>query len=222
MNFIVSKKVRVVAAPEPPPPPFIGTRIKVKIPHTEGGALEFGFVSMQTHGDPFTLDWGDGTVEEGSQFLRKIHTYAAPGIYEIRASTGVYTQTFTVPNIGYDVLYGPSVLSYVCNDIAMDTLGVNAFCGCVNMATFDVRESSCKRLLKGVLKDCVKLSGELYFPKVSQLQGEVGTMPFEGCTGGITKIHFAEAVEADITSSATYLADPTLGTGTALCVFDLK
>mgnify|MGYP003291714822 CR=1 FL=1 len=47
------------------------------------------------------------------------------------------------------------------------------------------------------------------------------TQPFEGCTGGLTRLHFAAANEAAIKATTNYQSDPALGTATATCVFDL-
>ena len=44
--------------------------------------------------------------------------------------------------------------------------------------------------------------------------------PFKNCTG-ITKLHSAAKHKESITSCAIYKADPTLGTITGACVFDL-
>ena len=204
-----------------PEVPFVGTRIRVQVPWQPGGTLDYGIYSL-TMPQGCTIDWGDGTVEESTKFLRKVHTYPHPGTYLIKITEGITNMvlTYNYPSDDYSVKYGPSVLSFVSNDPNIPVVGAYGFSGCKNMAMFDMRDASLSRLLKSEFRGCVSLTGELFFPKIEYLAGEPGDMPFEGCMG-LTKIHLPKAHEADITSGATFQADPTLGTGAAECVFDL-
>ena len=215
----ITKTVRLVAAPTPT---FVGTVIEIYIPWTKDGTLDFGIFSI-TRSATGTLDWGDGTTLEGTRFSRAVHTYAAPGKYRIKIAAGITNMVLTYINSSdnYSEKYGPSVLSFTSNDPDFPLVGAYGFAGCRNMTTFDVRETKISRLLGGEWQGCASLTGELYFPCVDTLQAQKGIMPFAGCTGGITAIHLPKANEASLIASEVYQTDPTLGTGTAQCIFDL-
>ena len=96
-----------------------------------------------------------------------------------------------------------------------------AFGGCRNLKSIDIGRSRISQLVEGTFKGCTGLSGELYLPTIRKFPRSASTTPFEGCTGGIVKIHFAARHENEIKSTAAYQNDPTLGTGSATAVFDL-
>lgn len=100
-------------------------------------------------------------------------------------------------------------------------LDVSAFKSCINMKTIDIAGSRIETIEKNGFWLCTGLSGELWLPSVRSFGAGTGTMPpFNGCTGGITKIHFAAEHETAIRTTASFKRDPTLGTGTAEVVFD--
>ena len=68
---------------------------------------------------------------------------------------------------------------------------------------------------------CMGLSGRIDLPYIVNTGEATTKQPFANCTGGITEIHFAAANEEAVRKSPCFIADPTLGTGTATCVFDL-
>ena len=204
-----------------PEVPFVGTQIKVRVPWQPGGNLEYGIFSI-TMSNAGRIEWGDGTVSEGTRFSKAVHVYPAPGTYRIRVSEGIRNMVLTFNNAtdDYSVKYGPAALSFTSNDPELPLVGAYGFAGCCNMTDFDVRGTKISRLLTGEWKGCVSLTGELFFPCVSDITTVDENMPFQGCTG-LTKIHLPKAHEAAITSGAAFQADPTLGTGAAECVFDL-
>ena len=73
-----------------------------------------------------------------------------------------------------------------------------------------------------VFANCTALTGRLTFPNITGISASTSAVePFVGCTGGITEFAFAKANEEAIKASTGYQTDPTLGTGTAVCTFNL-
>ena len=84
--MIITKTLTLVDGPEPP---FVGTTIRVTIPD---GSLTFGFNNLVKAEDSesFTIDWGDGNVQEfAADGDHATHEYPHGGDYEIRISDGV-------------------------------------------------------------------------------------------------------------------------------------
>ena len=202
-------------------PPFVGTQIRVRVPHEPGGSLEYGLFAVKRP-EPGFIDWGDGSRQEFTTLSYAVHTYPSPGTYLIRIDAGLsdFVPVTLNPKYEYPTKYAPCVLGVVSNDESLPYIGANGFNGCLNMTQLDFRSAGIDRLVKANFKGCAALTGEVYFPLVASVQGTAGDMPFEGCTG-ITAIHFAKQHEAAITGGAAYQADPTLGTGVPdVCVFD--
>lgn len=203
-----------------PAVPFVGTRIRVRIPHGPDAPMAFSIYNATASGGS-EIDWGDGTVEPFTRLNRTVHNYASPGLYEVRIKEGVTTLVMVYRAHDYDTLYAPAIISFCSNDPQLVTLGGWSFLGARNMIGLDMSESKVNALNSGIFKNCTSLSGEFYFPCVKNMIATLGDLPFEGCTGGITKIHFAEANKAAILATGILDLDPTLGSGTAEVVFDL-
>lgn len=215
---IITKKVTLL------PVPFVGTKIRIKVPSSSDASLEYRiWVVRRADGcDSFTIDWGDGVHEKKTSHLNQGHVYDAPGEFEIRISDEINYLVICTPNGGtglYPTQYTPSVLSLVTN--ATKLLELGSFNGCRNMSTFDIRDSSVSTLSENSFINCTSLSGDIFLPRISDLP-YTDRQPFDGCTGGITHIHFSAEHEEAIRNSAAFLADPTLGTGIEnVCLFDL-
>ena len=219
-------KIKVVLGepsppPPPPPPPFVGTKIKIAV-SDEQRVFRIGYLDTGSIGTRFALDWGDGEVEYyTSSISLAYHEYAKAGTYEIRISDNVESMNIGNSDDAFNERYPPMVLSFVHNGVNLQTLYGSAFANCSNMTVFDVRDGKINKLSTNTFIGCEKLGGVLYFPCVTSIPGRSQTKVFSNCTGGITEIHFAKSAEEVITATASYKADPTLGTGTAVCVFDL-
>ena len=213
----IRKKARLLAHP------FKGSIIDI----TVGDQRLFGInqIHRANGHTSMTVDWGDGTVETiPDPSVENIeHEYATAGNYEVKVSDDVALLTVigAPESVEKATLYAPLVTGFRCNAEALTFLGPLTFVGCDNLRTVDVRRSEIQRLVVPFI-DCTSLSGELYFPKVSQLIANAGrSFTFQGCTGGITKIHFPAASAETIGTCKMFTNDPTLGTGTAEVVFDL-
>lgn len=219
MTYSATFKVKVVIGepspppPPPPPPPFVGSRLRLGIAE-DGHTFKIMRIALADGSESATVDWGDGNVEQITGTAA--HTYATAGEYEVKISDDISLIAFNDSENHDD-----SPLAFVSNAERLATIQQFCFSGCSRLASVDIRESELSYLSRACFENCTALTGELYFPKVNRLAGVVPKLPFTGCTGGITKIHFAAANEESIRASAQYQADPTLGSGTAEVVFDL-
>ena len=211
---VITKKVRLMAAPEPP---FVGTTLKVKV---EGDDLTFGIGTgtLASGHESISVDWGDGQRESFEKITKATHTYAKAGTYEIGLSDDV--GILIVTGLIFPE-HAPKIIAVKSNAQSFSYFGDSSFADCANLHEVDVRESTMNNLLGRQFKDCVSLSGELFFPKVARINGSNASAPFCGCTGGITAIHFASVNQATITSSSGFRNDPTLGVPEAEIKFDL-
>ena len=218
MNTIITKKVTLL------PAPFVGTKVKIHLDdnllfNVRGAKLADGRTSIK-------VEWGDGTTEDfNGDLTAAAHTYPAPGDYIISISDDV--RNFGIGGVTdasvHSSVYAPMVIEIVSNAKLLTLLPGYAFNNCRNMTLFDVNGASVSAIGIGAFKNCVSLDGELFFPKVSDIQGSASKMPFSGCTG-ITALHFAEEHQEEIKASEPYNADEnhTLGTGVKdVCQFDL-
>lgn len=216
-------RIKVLAASVPPAPPFTGTSLTIRTTDT---ARQFGIYSAKLadgHAG-VTLDWGDGTVETiGGDILQRTHDYAAAGTYVIRISDDIADVRYT-GHYDPEYLFGKYrelPVAFHSNAAALTTVGPMALGGCLNLTSVDIRDAAVTGLAEGPFAHCTALAGEPHFPHVCQFIRSTRTQPFEGCTGGLTRLHFAAANEAAIKATTNYQSDPTLGTATATCVFDL-
>lgn len=202
-----------------PSAPFIGTRIGIEV--TDDSPV-FGISHLEcaTDHELITIDWGDDESEVHGNVYNLRHTYRKPGRYEVRLSDDVgvltlYNQSEEGP---YSDVFPRRVREVTINGPALTELGTFCFCNCANLTDVSLSGSGVTTLPSGCFRNCTSLAGRIDFPTVGRISR---TAPFVGCTGGIAEIHFPVASESAITSHAAYRADPTLGTGTAACVFDL-
>ena len=206
---IITRRVKLVASPQP----FVGSRIRLRIGE-DGKTVRISQIGLAAGCEAATIDWGDGSVERVA--AAAAHAYGKAGVYEVRISD-------EIAGFEYNSSSGPddAPLAFFSNASRLTALLPFCFSGCADLGVLDVRESGVEMLGRRAFADCVSLSGEICFPRVKAVEGTAKAPPFVGCSGGITKIHFARENEAVIRSSVPFLGDPTLGTGTAECVFDL-
>ena len=205
MNIII-KKVKVV----PHPMYRQGTRLTAVIsePETEFGTWMTSLAPGHAAG---MVDWGDGVIEP--LYGNNTHIYVQPGTYQV-----VISDDFAVLGFGPCSKFLTSVISNAQNLVELPS---SAFSGGVQLAELDLRLTRINKIGPFAFTNCTALTGEFYFPEVRVFSGPAKVMaPFKNCTG-ITKLHFAAKHKKSITSCAIYKADPTLGTITGECVFDL-
>jgi hypothetical protein len=206
----------------PPPPPFVGTRIKIAV--TEEN-LNFGIfsIALAPGSEQFTIDWGDGKVQQFIGITGLWHPYERPGNYEIRLSDDVGALQIGSSSASDEKFaneYPQMVLSFVTNAANLNELKSQAFYNCSNMSVFDMPVSPVTFLNSDTFKNCSALQGRIDIPRITGIGARPTIRFFTGCTG-LTEIHFPASSEEAITSAGSYLADPTLGSGNARCVFDL-
>ena len=193
--MIITKTLTLVAAPEPP---FVGTTVCVRIPD---GSLNFGFVNIAKAEDAesFTIDWGDGTVQEFAADLdHATHEYPQGGDFEIKISDGVSSAKLSGSSSqdpDYYEVYAPMVLRVESNGARLSTIQANCFRHCVNL-TYAA------------------------FRAVSAVNGRSGTVPFNECDA-LTELHFAAVHEEEIKATLAYKSDPPFGAPNATIYFDL-
>ena len=193
--IIINKTVRLVAAPVPP---FVGTTVRVRIPDD---SLTFGLnnLVLAEGAESFTVDWGDGSVQEFAADLdHATHEYAHGGDFDIRISDGVSSAKLSgSPGVDPDYYnaYAPMVRGIASNGERLAIIQANGFRHCVNMTS-------------------------AAFQSVSVVNGRSGTVPFNECDA-LTEIHFAAAHEAEIKETMAYKADPPMGAPNATIYFDL-
>lgn len=216
MNIIITKTTLL-------PTPFVGTTIKVRATDT---ARTFGIYMAVLANNlvPATVDWGDGTRNVlATSTFSTAHEYAENGDYTIRISDDIKEAKF----IGTDspdaasYAYAELPIAFATNATKLVSLNGFALAHCHNLTELDLDDARIATLVQGPFKNCTGLRGEIRLPSVSRFTHSDITFPFAGCTGGITKIHFAAANEEAIKATTAYRTDPTLGTGTAEVVFDL-
>lgn len=100
-------------------------------------------------------------------------------------------------------------------------IGSAAFNKCTGLTRIVDLPTGLTTLNSNVFRECTGLSGRIDLPMITNLLGAATVVPFVLCTGGITEFHFRSANESAIRASAGFNADNTLGTGTAICKFDL-
>ena len=193
--MIITKTLTLVAAPEPP---FVGMTVRVRIPD-DSRTFGLNNLVLADGKESFTIDWGDGSVQEFAADLdHATHEYAHGGDFDIRISDGVSSikqSGSSGVDPDYYEVYAPMVLSVESNGARLSTIQGNCFRHCVNL-TYAT------------------------FLSVSVVNGRSGTVPFNECAA-LTEIHFAAAHEAAIKETMAYKADPPMGAPNATIYFDL-
>ena len=205
---IITKKVTLK------PAPFVGTRITVNI--AENLTFTLCDLTLADTSESVTVSWGDGPVETFASHAVCTHTYSHPGRYEVRISDDVRTFTSLPAQTDTD---RSAIIAVVSNARNLTVISTGAFGMCVNLATLDIDASAVNTLGYAAFADCVSLPARLDLHGVRNLLMRGELLPFSGSTT-IREFHFSEANEAAVKASAAYTADQTLGTGTAVCVFD--
>lgn len=203
---IITGKVKVV----PHPMYRQGTRLTAVIPDPE---TEFGtwMTSLAPGHAVGMVDWGDGTIEP--LYGNNTHVYAQPGTYHV-----VISDDFAVLGFGPCSKLLTSVISNAQNLVELPS---SAFVDAVELVTLDMRLTHINKIGPFAFRNCTSITGEFYSPEVQTLSGAAKAMaPFKNCRS-ITKLHFAAKHKDSITACAIYKADPTLGTVTGECVFDV-
>ena len=216
--MIATKTLTLVAAPEPT---WRGTRMLLNVP-TDAAVFGIAVADLAEGSESVTVDWGDGTTDTFSGGIDHIsHTYASAGRHEVLISDDV--ESFGVNGETESAPFSECVAwveSLESNAAKLGAFKRYAFSGATNLTRIELDESGVTQLVAGQFKDCTSLVGSLHFRNVTWVGSRKGTFVFTGCHD-IAEIHFAAANEEAITSLAQYQNDPTLGTGTAVCVFDL-
>ena len=101
----------------------------------------------------------------------------------------------------------------------LTSLGTQMFRACPRLTSVNLPEGITD-LTSMSFRDCTALSGDIALPFVSNITTDETNAPFVGCPN-ITAFHFAAQNESAIRASEGFRTDPTLGTGSAVCVFDL-
>ena len=217
MNCSASIKVRILAAPTPPPP-FVGSRFVVQ---TEPEQLIWGIneATLAEGRESGTVDWGDGTTETVAGITRLTHEYSSPGVYEVRLSDDFATlrMSMTVTQTVFAKTYAPMVLEFHTNAVNLSELLAGHLNNALKLRTLEVLARNMKLMTNNTYNGCAALTGEVSFPYIENLSN---LEPFKNCTG-LTVIHFSKASEEAITANQVYLKDPTLGSQNARVDFDL-
>ena len=214
----ITKTLTLVA---PPKPTWRGTRMQLNVP-TDAAVFGIAVADLAEGSESVTVDWGDGTTDTFSGGIdHATHTYASAGRYEVLISDDV--ESFGVNGETESAPFSECVAwveSLESNAAKLAAFKRYAFSGAANLTRIELDESGVTQLVAGLFKDCTSLVGSLHFRNVTWVGSRKGTFVFTGCHA-ITEIHFAAANEEAITHLTQYQNDPTLGTGTAVCVFDL-
>ena len=216
--MIITKTLTLVAAPEPT---WRGTRMQLNVP-TDAAVFGIAVADLAEGSESVTVDWGDGATDTFSGGIDHItHTYASAGHYEVLISDDV--ESFGVNGETESAPFSECVAwveSLESNAAKLGAVKRYACSGATNLTRIELDESGVSQLVAGLFKDCTSLVGSLHFRNVTWVGSRKGTFVFTGCHD-IAEIHFAAANEEAITHLTQYQNDPTLGTGTAVCVFDL-
>ncbi len=193
--MIITKTLTLVAAPVPP---FVGTTVRVRIPDD---SLTFGLnnLVLAEGAESFTIDWGDGNVQEfAADADHATHEYAHGGDFAIRISDGVSSIKLSGSSSqdpDYYEVYAPMVLRVESNGARLSIMQANCFRHCVNL-TYAA------------------------FQSVSVVNGRSATVPFNECAA-LAEMHFAVAHEEAIKATLAYKSDPPFGAPNATIYFDL-
>lgn len=200
------------------PPPGPGSRFLFR---TDADGESCAFWSM-TGVEPFTIDWGDGTVESFSSgnYEKIIHTYAQRGERWAEITDGISTLRLSGDS-DFTALYSHRLLRFETDARKLTGLGSSAFKRCVNLTGFSIAGSGITSITRVVFEGCTGLRGRIDFPGVKSYTTGASYAPLKNCTGGIAEIHFDKSMADTFGKSTGFLADTTLGTGTAVTLFDL-
>ena len=208
---IITKKVRLIAAPEPE-----GTFLGVRIP--EGDLRLMLYKATTVDGAMgVTVDWGDGTRETVAEIDNLVHDYPAAGAYVVTISDDV-DELCPFNTSGETLTYKERLVSVRATARRFVTTANFGFSGLPNLR--EVSLPNVRTLWNGVFSGSAGLVGELCFPSVAAFGSAPRTMPFKDCPG-VTVIRFAKSNEAAIRASSFWEKDQQLGAENAVVRFDL-
>ena len=210
-TIIIIKKVTLI------PASFVGSTFGIRLAADD---LSWGIRTLTLSGGGVQVNWGDGTNEESAGGERVMHTYARAGEYAVRVSDGVKELSAVGGDADFNAAHAHKLIRFATNGRELTTLNVLSFKNCVNLASVGFAGSGLATVGRQAFAYCTGLRGRIDFPGLTSFP--TGTFaPLKGCTGGITEIHFPVAMAETFGQSDGFLADPTLGTGTARTIFDL-
>lgn len=199
-----------------PAPPFVGTRIGIKL--DDPASLTWGigkFTLADGHGSA-TISWGDGSQEQvtGGELT---HTYPRPGEYEVRITDDIKDICCLYSASTEKTTFIEMVREFSTNATALATISGTCLAGAANLKTLKCEGSWVKSMLGRAFANCSSVIGRVDFLGAVTL----GPNTFTGCTG-ITEIHFAEANEAAIKAQSSWESSHhTFGAPNAVISFDL-
>ena len=149
-----------------------------------------------------------------------VHAYTATGVYVVRLSDDIADLHLTTSTAGWEA-FASMVTGFASNAVNLVSFANSCFIDCAALTDIDLAQASVRTLGKAAFWRCTSRSGRIDLPSVREVVDSTSFSPFKGCTGGITEIHFAKESEAAITATSIFKADPTLGSGTGVVLFDL-
>lgn len=213
--YIITKKVRLVAAPEPV---VSGSSLLLRVPD-DPPVYKF-FRGVRAVSSPVaTVDWGDGVIEEVPSLTDRTHAYAAPGDYLVRFSDDFRSiRPSGMGAVGSHYLL--QVRAFASSAAKLTELSTGCFRFCANLTSVDVAAAGIVKLGASAFEGCTALTGCVALPKVTTVEGDEEGLPFEGCDA-LEEIRFSAVYEAEIKASAAYRASPSLGASNATVIFSL-
>lgn len=211
---MIIRKVRVTAAPE-----TAGTEFLIDL-GTEPGEWRINGVQLAEGAGCANVDWGDGTSERiAAEQTPFGHAYRRGGRYRVRIDDTIAALQLAWGTDDPDD--AARLVEFRVRAERLKSIGNGVFRGCTRLTRVEILSDSYPQIRRADFKDCVSLAGIIRLPSVRSIAYTEATKPFAGCTGGIEEIHFRADVEEAFRSKDVFVRDPTMGSGTARCVFDL-
>ena len=194
---IITKKVRLIPAPEP----ITDTRIKVRL--DDPNSLTWGLYSLTiTQGtSKAVIDWGDGISEEVTESGSRTHDYARTGVYVVRISNDISELRFSAKTATSEFreIYAKSILEFHTAASRLEVLGMNCFYDAENFYLFKCEGEAVREIRLNAFGLCPKLEGVLDLPNVIKLASN----SFPDCPN-ITELRFSTANKATIEGLSGY------------------
>ena len=181
----ITKKTRLL-------PPFIGTRIKIKLDDPE--SLEWGIyhVGLADGCSAATIDWGDGVRTKLTENGQPTHGYAKTGEYEVHISDDISSIAFSAKTTTsvFRLVYVPMIRSFRTTARHLATLNANCFYNAENLADYHDEGQGLHTLDSRAFGLCPSLRGRLDLPHGNCLAANAFIS-----SPGITELHFGVANE---------------------------
>lgn len=212
-----SIKVKVIADPTPPPP-FVGTRIRIRLDDPQSLTWGMSELLLAEGHESAAVDWGDGNLQEitGGEIT---HTYAKPGEYDVLISDDIMSLSCSASSDTsvFHNVYAPMIRECCTNATELDRLAKNCFMEAVNLRTFSCEGSVLRELGGRAFGKSSSFLKRIDFPNVVS----VGSNTFYSSTD-LTELHFGLANEEVIkASSAWESSGHKFGAANATVYFDL-